>query len=41
MRGADESMPCQKEANPVTADTVIEFMMDTFGNENADITIEL
>ena len=41
MQGADESMPSSKEANLVTADAVIKFMMDTFGNENADITREL
>jgi hypothetical protein len=41
MRGADESMPCRKDANLVTADTVIKFMIKTFGNENADITREL
>jgi len=29
MRGADESMPSRKEANLVTADTAIKFMMDT------------
>lgn len=41
VRGADESMPCRKEANLVTADTTIKFMMDTYDNENADITREM
>ena len=41
MRSADESMPCRKEANLLTADTAIKFRMETVGNENADIAREL
>ena len=32
---------CCKEANPVTADAAIKFMMETLGNENSETAREL